>query len=51
MSRREIVFAALVAIGLACITYGAGLAWPPAWWIVGGCSVIVLAVLTLVEVR
>ncbi len=50
MSKRETAFLGLIAVGLACITYGAGLAWVPGWWIVGGLSVIVLAVLALVEV-
>lgn len=50
MSKREGILAALIAAGLGCITYGAGLAWEPLWWIIGGLSLIVLAVLTLVEV-
>lgn len=50
MSKREIALAVAIAVGLGCITYGAGLAWLPAWWILGGLSIIVLAVLALVEV-
>lgn len=51
MSKREIAFASALTVGLGLITYGLGLAWMPAWWIAAGISVIVLAVLTLVEVR
>lgn len=47
---REWTLAALIGAGLGCITYGAGLAWAPGWWIVGGLSAIILAVLTLIEV-
>jgi len=50
MSKREIALAALIAIGLGCVTYGLGLAWTPAWWIVGGLSLIAIAVLMLAEV-
>jgi hypothetical protein len=50
MRRRELILSALIVIGLGSITYGAGLAWPPLWWIVGGVSVLVTAVLWFVEV-
>ena len=50
MSKREIAFVGLVAVGLACITFGAGLAWTPAYFIMGGLSIVILAILTMVEV-
>lgn len=50
MNKREGALAALIAAGLGCVTYGAGIAWAPLWWIVGGLSLILLAVLALVEV-
>lgn len=50
MSKRETALLGFIACGLASLTYGAGLAWPPLWWIVGGLAVIGLAVLALVEV-
>lgn len=50
MNKREGILAALIAAGLACITYGVGMMWAPAGWVVGGLSLIVLSVLLLVEV-
>lgn len=42
--------AGTVTVGLTLITYGVGLAWAPGWWIMGGLSLVILAVLALVEV-
>lgn len=50
LRRQELALSVLVAAGLALITTGVGLAWAPGWWVMAGVSVIVLAVLLLVEV-
>jgi hypothetical protein len=50
VSWREIAFAALVAVGLALLSYGVGQAWGPGLFIVGGLSVVGLAMLLFAEV-